>query len=187
MDKTHIPLYTLNSFLKFDRKLYQVFGLPLGRPIPIKSILYAIVLGVIELVLYFLPLIGNFLRLIPPVILIAIPIALAWLLTDIGTEDRSPVSFFRSFFLYNFRKIKGDSAYRGRTVARERDYVFNNYFFKIETPKHVPKHIVEGFEQAKKERHKTLRYLERIHNPDEFFRKLEEEKNKRKKRKWVFF
>lgn len=186
-DKTHIPLYSLNSFLKFDRKLYQVFGLPLGRPIPFKSIIYALVIGVVELAIYFTPIVGNLIRWIPPVILLAIPILLAWLLTDIGTEDRSPFSFFRSFFLYQVRQIKSESAYRGRTVDKERDYSFNNYFFKIESHRTVPEHVIEGYEKAEEERRKTLRYLDRIHNPDEFFARLREEENKKKKRKWVFF
>lgn len=187
MEKTHIPLYTLNSFLKFDRKLYQVFGLPLGRPIPVKSILYAIAIGIIEVIILFIPLIGNLLRMLPPVFLIAIPIVLAWLLTDIGTEDRSPISFFKSFFLYQTRKMKGDSAFRGRSVPKERDYTFHNYFFKIETPKPVPSYIIKGYEQAEKERKKALRYLERIHNPDEFFERLRAEQEAKKKRRWVFF
>ncbi|RKJ38064.1 hypothetical protein D7X33_37355, partial [Butyricicoccus sp. 1XD8-22] len=124
----YIPLYVLNGFLKFERKLYQVFGLPLGRPIRFKSIIYAIVIGVIELAIYFTPFIGGLIKWIPAGILFVIPIGLAWLLSDIGTEDRSPLSFFKSFITYHIRKMKGNSYYRNRTVQKERSYQFNNYF-----------------------------------------------------------
>jgi len=82
--------------LKFDRKLYQVFGLSLGRPIAFKSIIYALVIGVIEFIIYITPVIGNLINWLPFIVLVMIPIGLSWLLTDIGTEDRSPSSFFKT-------------------------------------------------------------------------------------------
>lgn len=186
MEKTHVPLYTLNDYLKFDRKIYQVFGLPLGRPISLKSVMYALAIGFVELVIYFTPIIGKLINWIPVGILIVIPIGGAWLLTDIGTEDRSPLSFFKSFILYQLRKVKKDSAYRGRTVAKKRTYTFNNYFYRTETEKITHQVVVDGFKMAEKERSKTLRFLERMHNPDDFFAKLKEEQHSKKKRyKWL--
>lgn len=184
-----IPLYALNGFLKFDRKLYQIFGLPLGRPIPFKTIIYAIVIGLIEIIIYFTPVLGKLISWIPPIILLIIPIGLAWLLSDIGTEDRSPVSFFKSFFLYQIRKVKGNSYYRSREIPRERKYEFNNYITCKTIIKLTPEEIIVANKNAEKERQRTLRYMERMKDPDDFFRKLrqKEELERQKRRKWFFF
>src|SRR5690625_8020719 len=60
-------------------------------------------------------------------VLLAIPIGSAWLLADVGTEDRLPVSYFKSFFSYQIRKLKGDGVFRGRIVQKEGKYQFANY------------------------------------------------------------
>lgn len=171
--------------------MYQVFGLPLGRPIRFKSILYFIVIGLIELIIYFTPIIGNLIRWIPFGILVIIPMGLAWLLADIGTEDRVPLSFFRSFVLYQIRRIKGDTYFRNRVVPKERDYSFHNYYSYQEIVKPVSQSTIESENKAKKEREKALRYIERITNPDDFFERLRKEKEletkNKKKWKWKFF
>jgi len=118
----------LNNFIRFERQLYQIFGLELGRPIRLKAVLYFFVIAIVESTIYFTPGIGRLINWIPVGILILIPIGLAWLLADVGTEGRSPVNFFRSFILYQARKIKDSSVYRGREVDKEKDYQFHNYF-----------------------------------------------------------
>ncbi|MCI2257200.1 hypothetical protein L2D08_23085 [Domibacillus sp. PGB-M46] len=40
-----VPLYVINNFLKFDRKIYHLFGLQLGRPIRLKAIFYFFFFG----------------------------------------------------------------------------------------------------------------------------------------------
>lgn len=190
MRNNQIPLYVLNGFLKFERKLYQVFGLSLGRPIRFKTILYAIVIGVFEIVLYITPIIGSLIRWIPVGILIVVPFVLAWLLSDIGTEDRSPLSYFRSFFLYQIRKLKGDTYYRNREVQKEREYSFNNYLTFNDSPKEVSKIELEETYKSIQEQQKALRYFERITEPDEFFARMKQEQEKeanRKKRRRLFF
>ena len=116
---------------------------------------------------------------------------LAWLLADIGTEDRVPLSFFRSFVLYQIRRIKGDTYFRNRVVPKERDYSFHNYYSYQEIGKPVSQSTIESENKAKKEREKALRYIERITNPDDFFERLRKEKEletkNKKKWKWKFF
>lgn|SRR5690625_1399700 len=185
--QTHIPLYTLNNFLKFDRKLYQVFGLSLGRPIAFKSIIYALVIGVIEFIIYITPVIGNLINWLPFIVLVMIPIGLSWLLTDIGTEDRSPSSFFKSFILYQIRRFKKDSYFRGRIVPKERIYSFNNYIMCQKSSVLINAEEIEAERMAEAERKKALRYMERIRNPDDFFERLRQEKARRQKRRWFFF
>lgn len=124
-----MPLYVLNNFLKFERKIYQVFGYPLGRPISIKLILYALLFGVIEIILLLLPIVGDILGILPPVLLIMLPIGVGWLLSDVGTEGRSPIHFFRSFIAYHKRQKMDNAAwYRGRKVSKETDYELVPYF-----------------------------------------------------------
>ncbi|WP_169792852.1 TcpE family conjugal transfer membrane protein [Lentibacillus amyloliquefaciens] len=123
-----IPLYVLNNFLKFDRKLYQFFGVKLGRPIPFKGVLYFLVFGVMEVIWYVTPVLGKLIHWIPTGVLIALPIILAWLITDVGTENRSPVAFFRSLFLYHMRRWQGVTFNRGKAIPRERHHVFRGYY-----------------------------------------------------------
>lgn len=118
----------LNNFLKFERKIYQVFGLQLGRALSVKAVIYFLVIGVIEIIIYNLPVIGNLINWLPLSILLMIPIGLAWLLADVGTEGRSPVYFFRSFFAYQKRKyIDKTTLFRGRQISKPSDYQFRNY------------------------------------------------------------
>jgi hypothetical protein len=123
-----IPLYVLNNFIRFERQLYQVFGLELGRPLRLRAVMYFFSIAAIESAIYFTPGIGRLINWIPVGILIIIPIGLAWLLADVGTEGRSPIYFFRSFIFYQARKLKNSTLYRGREVDKERDYQFYNYY-----------------------------------------------------------
>lgn len=169
--KNRIPLYNLNNYLRFEKNIYQILGKPLGRPIPLKGILYALGIGVVEIILYFTPIINVLIRWIPPGILIVIPIGLAYLLNDVGTEDRKPLSFFGSFLKYHIRKIKGDSYYRNRIVQKRREYSFANYV-TVNDVKQTSVFTQEEVERAEKDRLKALRYMERINNPDNFFAEL---------------
>ncbi|MEC1158701.1 TcpE family conjugal transfer membrane protein [Cytobacillus horneckiae] len=126
-DKQRVSLLVLNDFLKFDRKIYQLFGLNLGRPIKIKTLLYFILFIVIELIVYFTPVIGNLINWMPAVFLILIPAFLAYLLSDIRTEGRNSVAFFRSVFLYHIRKFKRVTYVRGREVAKPYRYKLIGY------------------------------------------------------------
>src|SRR5690625_5980778 len=45
---------------------------------------------------------------LPPGVLFAIPFVLAWLLSDVGTEGRSPITFFKSLIFYHLRSLKRD-------------------------------------------------------------------------------
>lgn len=132
-----IPLYVLNNFLKFERKIYQLFGLQLGRPLSIKFVLYMVAFGVIEIIWYNLPVVGSLINWLPFGILVVIPIGVAWLLSDIGTEDRSSIAFFISFFAYQYRRhFVKRTYYRGRTVEKPRSYQFSNYYtYKINSKK----------------------------------------------------
>ncbi|MFD2658455.1 TcpE family conjugal transfer membrane protein [Gracilibacillus thailandensis] len=126
-NKNRVKLLVLNDFLKFDRKIYQLFGLSLGRPIKLKTVLYFIVILVIELVIYFTPIIGGLINWLPFIYLLLLPGLLAYLLSGVRTEGRTPLAFFRSLFLYNLRKLKKVTYRRGREVAKPTNYRFEGY------------------------------------------------------------
>lgn len=124
---TRIKLYVLNDYLKFERKIYQIFGLAIGRPIKIKTILYVVIILVAVLAIYFTPIIGNLINWIPTVYLIVIPAVLGYVLSDIRTEGRLPIAFFRSMFLYALRKTKAVTYRRGREIKKLTTYNFEGY------------------------------------------------------------
>jgi len=167
-EQRRIPLYVLNNYIKFERKLYQIAGISLGRPLRVKSAIYFLVISAILAVLYFAPITGAVISKMPFGVLILIPFGLAWLLSDVGTEDRSPVAFFRSFIAHNIRKIKGYSIYRGRKVPRAKVYSFNSHINYIQTDSSkVALEIKKFNEKRKKELEKqqeTLSYIERMRN-----------------------
>lgn len=139
--ENRVSLYFLNNFLKFDRKIYQVFGLRLGRPLPFKGIIYFFVIGGIELVWYFTPILNRLINWMEPVVLIAIPIVISWLLVDVGTEGRSPFSYFRSVFNYFIRKIHKVTYVRGKEVKKPRRHSFSSYVTYGKPLKEKPKKI----------------------------------------------
>lgn len=122
-----VPLFVLNNFLKFDRKIYQIFGLKLGRPLPLKGLIYFIVIALIELIWYLTPVLNILITWIKPAILFAIPILLSWLLVDVGTEGRSPFSYFRSFVKYYLRKLKNVTYVRGKEINKPKNHRVSNY------------------------------------------------------------
>lgn len=126
-NKNRVSLYVLNDFLMFDRKIYQLFGLKLGRPIKLKTIMYFFVISVIELVIFFTPIIGNLINWLPFIILVLIPAGLSYLLSDVRTEGRIPIAYFRSVFLYHIRKVKKVTYFRGREVSKPTTYKFSGY------------------------------------------------------------
>lgn len=143
-EKNRVKLLVLNDYLKFERKIYQLFGLSLGRPIKLKTVLYFIFILVIELAIYFTPVIGNMINWLPFVYLIAIPAVLAYLLSGIRTEGRTPIAFFRSLFLYQLRKLKKVTYQRGREIAKPRVYRFSGYAtvtFAEDRTDFVPKRV----------------------------------------------
>src|SRR5690625_3734860 len=128
-----------------------------------------------------LPFVNVLVTWIPVgVYFVLMPIAFAWLLGDIGTESRSPLSFFKSFIQYHGRKLTGNSYYRNRLSFKPRTYTFNNYFaYQTSTPHLIDEELEKKIES---ERQKTLNYIERIEEPELFFKKLKESEVKPNKR-----
>lgn len=123
--------------------------------------MYFFVIAIVEATIYFTPGIGRLINWIPVGILILIPIGLAWLLADVGTEGRSPVNFFRSFILYQARKVKDSTIYRGREVEKEKDYQFHNYF-TFNEPVHPAGDDISIATEVDEKRKNAIEYMERI-------------------------
>lgn len=126
-EKKRVKLLVLNDYLKFDRKIYQIFGVSIGRPIKLKSVLYFIVSVIFEVIVYITPIVGNILKMLPDIFLLLIPVGIAYLLSDVRTEGRNPIAFFRSVFFYQLRRIKKVGYIRGREIAKPARYQFTGY------------------------------------------------------------
>lgn len=149
----------LNDYLKFERKIYQLFGISLGRPISLKTVLYYVVCLVIELIIYFTPIIGVLIHWLPAIYLILIPAVFAYLLSGIRTEGRSSIAFFRSFILYRIRKFQSVTYRRGREIKKPMAYRFEGYStitFHEERNPFVPKRF-----KFKKKKVSISKYFEK--------------------------
>ena len=126
-EKHRVTLFVLNDFLKFDRKIYQLLGIRFGRPIKMKTILYFGLIFGVMVAMYVMPVLTHLINWLPPIFYVVIPGVISYLLTDVRTEGRLPVAFFRSLFLHGVRKMKGISYGRGREIKNLTTYQFKGY------------------------------------------------------------
>ncbi|MFF5996505.1 TcpE family conjugal transfer membrane protein [Lysinibacillus sp. KU-BSD001] len=162
----HTALHVLNDYLKFEKKIYQVFGVPLGRPIAFKAVGYFIVIFLIEMLIYITPVIGNVLKLFPFVILIAIPIGLAYLLADVQTEGRSSVAFFRSVLLYVWRKQQKVTYIRDRLLPKPKVHQIKGYSIVTTTQSQAEKGRIQELYRLKKQQAKRNKRLNKKRKKD---------------------
>lgn len=120
-----IPSYVLNDFLKFERKIYNLFGVDIGRAISMKQLLYFIAAFTLLMILAQLPLIGSLVAAIPFIARVLLAAGISWLLTDVGTENRPPINFFISFISYHLLKAQKVSYYKGRIMEPQPAITFN--------------------------------------------------------------
>lgn len=111
-----IESYVLNEYLRFERKLYSIFGINLGRSIQLKSLMYFLFFLALEFVLSVLPIFGNLISGMPVIMWVLFPVLLAYLLSDVGTENRSPLSYFASFLRYHTAQLRRESYYQGKVI-----------------------------------------------------------------------
>src|SRR5699024_5580531 len=181
MEDNRIKVIVLNNFIGFEKKIYQIFGFKTVRPISFKLAIYAGVFGIIEAIIYFTPFINVLISWMPFVFLVALPIGLAWLLNDVGTEDRKPLNFFQSFFKYHLRKIVGNTYFRGREVQKMQEYSFGVYFTYTDDEIKINDEEMKNREIAREKMEKANRYLHRIHDVDSYIKeqkRLKEEAEK---------
>lgn len=142
-------MFVLNDFLKFERRLYQFAGLKFGRAIKIKSLVYLLVFGGTLFIWYHIPLLNVPLRLIPHSLLIVAPFVGTYLLTDIGTENRAPLQFFKSFIKYHWRKGKRVTYFKGLELGQPKSYGFGGQLtaraFQEKRKKPNPSYRFEGY------------------------------------------
>lgn len=127
-----IPIYVLNDFLKFERKLYSLFGVNLGRSIQFKTITYFVAAFALIFGLSLIPILGAPLAAIPILVKVGIAGGIAYLLTDVGTENRPPLNAFASFVRYHFQISKKQSYYRGKILTAPQPVKFGTTI-KVQT------------------------------------------------------
>ncbi|MER1987470.1 MAG: TcpE family conjugal transfer membrane protein [Solibacillus sp.] len=158
----HTALHVLNDYLKFEKKIYQVFGVPLGRPIAFKAVGYFIVIFLLEMLLYVTPIIGSVLKLFPFVILIAIPIGIAYLLADVQTEGRSSVAFFRSVILYLWRKQQKVTYIRDQLLPKPTVHQIKGYSLVTTTQSEAEKARVKELNKLNKQQAKVKKKMRKL-------------------------
>lgn len=127
--------WSLNDFLKFERRLYQFAGLKFGREIKLKAALYWISFCGIFFVWYWIPLLSFPLRMLPNSIVFALPFLATYLLMDVGTENRPPIKFLKSALAYHWRKGKRVTYYKGKELEQPKLYGFGGQLPAKEFPK----------------------------------------------------
>lgn len=119
-----IAVYVLNDFLKFERKLYSLFGINLGRSIQFKTLVY---FGVVFAVLFFLsliPILGAPVRLLPVPGYLVVAGVVAYLLSDVGTENRPPLNALVSLIRYHVQAGRGERFYKGKVIVKQQPVKF---------------------------------------------------------------
>lgn len=152
----------LNNFIKFERKFYGILDIRFGRPIKVKAIVYFFLLLGLSFLFSNMPVLKNIVNKIPGSIrYVIIPGALAWLLADVGTEDRSPVRFFRSFIIHHFKRFVGNTVYRGNALAKRENYIFEGYVEtqEVSTVKEALKFMSQ---KEKVTKNSSDKYVERL-------------------------
>ncbi|MDN4081222.1 TcpE family conjugal transfer membrane protein [Paenibacillus polymyxa] len=118
-------LFVLNEFLVFERRLYQFAGFAFGRALKIKTIGYFIALSIFMLIWYHIPILNIPLLILPNAFSYMAPFLGTYLLVDVGTENRPPIKFFKSFCTYHWRKSKRVTYYKGMELGQPQSYGFN--------------------------------------------------------------
>jgi len=117
-------LYTLNEFTKHDRKFYGFKGHSLGKPIRVKTVMYYLGVLAALAILRFIPIIGYPLTFLPFVFYFIIPGVIAYSLSELETEKRNPLLYARAVILFEIRRIRGRSYYRGKVLEKPKAYKF---------------------------------------------------------------
>ncbi|MBA2176891.1 hypothetical protein H0266_18585 [Halobacillus locisalis] len=157
-----VKLLVLNDYLKFDRKLYQFMGLPLGRPIAFRALLYFLGMAIFSCLFYFMPIVGNLINWIPFIYMIVFPAMTAYILTDTRTEGRLPLAFFRSVLKYYWRKSKRVTYVRDKEIPKPRSYSMRGYGTVTYAETRSLDHFTEQtyhFKAKKKERTKVTNVI----------------------------
>lgn len=107
--------------------------------------MYFFVFGLGTLLFYNLPILGGLINWLPKSILFMLPIGLAWLLADVGTEGRSPIYYFRSFIGFQYRKyFKKQTLFREQYLPKPSVHQFKMYMtYRVLEEELLPMPIVE--------------------------------------------
>jgi len=142
-------MFVLNDFLKFERQLYQFAGFKVGRPLKLKTVGYFLGIAGILFLWNLIPILNIPLKILPNSVLIASPFIATYLLVDVGTENRSPLKFFKSMCLYHFRKMKRTTYYKGKELESPKSYGFGTPLsvkdYPLKKPEKTTSYHFEGY------------------------------------------
>lgn len=120
-----ISTYVITNVTKINRKVYSIFKINIGRSIPLRSIIYFLTTLAAVFILRHIPILNYLILWVPfTIAYFGIPIGTAYLLGEVTTEGRAPLSYFRSYIQYYTRHQKGFNVYKGRPVTKPVQYQF---------------------------------------------------------------
>ncbi|MGX9161969.1 TcpE family conjugal transfer membrane protein [Priestia megaterium] len=118
-------MYVVTNVTKINRKIYSIFRINIGRALPLQSLLYFLATFGIVLILRHIPILNYLFLWIPfTVAYVGLPMAAAYLLGGIVSEDRTPLALFRSFLSYHLRQRRNTNYFRGKEVQKPIVYKF---------------------------------------------------------------
>lgn len=124
------PLYVLNKFLKFEKKIYRFNDIRLPQPIQLKVVLYFLVSFAVFAFVVALPGLGTLIRLMPPffvlITMVVVPFLTSHLLAGVGTENRPPINAFTAFLNFHILKAKRETYYKGKIIKRPHTVRYQN-------------------------------------------------------------
>lgn len=129
-EREPLPLYVLNRFLRFEKKIYRFNDITFARPIYLKTVLYFLVSFLVTGIIVLLPGPGTIIRMLPSffimLTMIGVPTLAAYLLAGIGMENRPPLNSFYAAIRFHIHKAKGHSYYKGKIIQNPQPIHFIN-------------------------------------------------------------
>ncbi|KEK22168.1 conjugal transfer protein [Bacillus thuringiensis] len=125
-----IKVYSFGSFMKYERRQYEILGYQLPRPVSWKLMGYFILIVALFVLLRWFPLTGWIVGPLADdyyfLYYVVLPILLVWGLDRYKTDGKSFFAFFRSWITF---KMRTHQMNRSMRLRKPEIYVFNSPIF----------------------------------------------------------
>lgn len=125
------PLYVLNKFLKFEKKIYRFEDVKMPSPISLKVLMYYMASFLVFGIVVLLPGPGTLIRMLPGIvvamIVFGVPFLVAHTLAGVGTENRPPINAFKALVNFHIMKMKRETYYKGKIMKRPQPVRYRNH------------------------------------------------------------
>ncbi|WP_137657572.1 TcpE family conjugal transfer membrane protein [Listeria newyorkensis] len=141
-----IKMYVISNMMRFERKIYALFGYRIGRAINIRSLFYFIGFMIGMVLWRHFPVLNLLVGWLPFLMAyIGVPVGMTYLMSGVTTENRNPAQYFVSVLRYYARKQKHQSFYRGKLVPKPRQYrMQQGYFYRVTPDTPIVRYRISG-------------------------------------------